>query len=193
MPVLIPPLDLIAPDDNVSDATATGIYTPTTCSATCLTFPIGQKAAKKRQIDSSKANDIVSTATELASIAKDRLTSANQGNNIRREKNDISKELLKIEEKKLVLAKKKQLVDEKNQIVAEKNQIVAKKNQIVAKKKQVVDEEHQQSETQMNDMKMLGQDENLEDPEACRVILLIKEQIKNKWLAHAQLNKVTYP
>jgi hypothetical protein len=111
-------------------------------------------------------------------IAKDFLTSANKVNNIRCEKNDISKGLLKIEEKKLVLAEKKKLVDEKNQIVA-------KKNQIIAEKKQIVDKEHQQYKTQMNDMKMLSQNKNLEDPEACCVILLIKERIKNKWLACA--------
>ncbi|PLW29268.1 hypothetical protein PCASD_25085 [Puccinia coronata f. sp. avenae] len=175
-PVPIPSSDSLAPDDDGSDVTATGIYTPTTRSASFLSRPIGQKAAKKRRIDSSRADDVVSTATELAAIAKDCLTSANEGNDIRREKNDISKGLLKIEEKKLVLAKKKQIVDEKNQLVAEKNQIVAEK-------KQVVDKEHQQSETQMNDMKMLSQNKNLEDPEACRVILLIKEKIKNKWLA----------
>jgi hypothetical protein len=94
----------------------------------------------------------------------DCLTSANKGNGIRREKNDISRELMKIKEKKLVLAKK---------------------NQIVAKKKQILDEEPQQSKTQMNNMKMLSQNKNLEDPEALQVILLIKERIKNKWLACA--------
>ncbi|PLW38617.1 hypothetical protein PCASD_08233 [Puccinia coronata f. sp. avenae] len=110
------------------------------------------------------------------------------------EKNNISKELLKIKEKKkLVLAKKKQLVNEKNQIVAKEKQIVAKKNQILSKKKQIVEEERQQSETQMNDMKILGQNKNLADPEAHWVILLIKEQIKNKWLACAYLNAATYP
>jgi hypothetical protein len=175
-PVLIPSLDSLAPDDDGSDATATGIYTPTTRSASCLSRPIGQKAAKKCQINSSRANDVVSIATELAAISKDCLTSANEGNNIRREKNDISKGLLKIKEKKLVLAEKKQIVDKKNQLVSEKNQIVAKK-------KQVVDKEYQQSVTQMNNMKMLSQNKNLEDPEARRVILLIKEKIKNKWLA----------
>jgi hypothetical protein len=48
LPFPIPSLDSVAPDDDVSDATATGIYTPTTCSASCLTRLIGQKAAKKR-------------------------------------------------------------------------------------------------------------------------------------------------
>ncbi|PLW21891.1 hypothetical protein PCANC_03320 [Puccinia coronata f. sp. avenae] len=89
--------------------------------------------------------------------------------------------------------KKKQLVNEKNQIVAKEKQIVAKKNQILSKKKQIVEEERQQSETQMNDMKILGQNKNLADPEAHWVILLIKEQIKNKWLACAYLNAATYP
>jgi hypothetical protein len=82
LPIPIPSLDSIAPDNDVSDPTATGIYTPTTGSASCLTCPIGQKAAKKCPINSSKANNVFSTATELASIANDCLTSANQGNNI---------------------------------------------------------------------------------------------------------------
>ncbi|PLW14566.1 hypothetical protein PCANC_15744 [Puccinia coronata f. sp. avenae] len=147
LPFPIPSLDSVAPDDDVSDATATGIYTPTTRSASCLTRPIGQKAAKKRKQHMPREKQ------HLQGFVEDR-------------------------RKKLVLAEKKQLVNEKNQIVAEKNQIVAKK-------KQVVDKEHQTSETQMNDMKMLCQNENLDDPEACWVILLIKEQIKNKWLACA--------
>jgi hypothetical protein len=35
----------------------------------------------------------------------------------------------------------------------------------------------------VNDMKMLSQNKDLEDWEARWVILLIKEQIKNEWLA----------
>jgi hypothetical protein len=75
---------------------------------------------------------------------------------VRRKKNGISKELLKIREKKLLLAQKKQLIDEKNQILV-------KKNPIVAEKKQIVDKEQQQPETQVNDMKMLSQNKDLED------------------------------
>jgi hypothetical protein len=91
------------------------------------------------------------------SIAKDRLTSANQGNVICTPQEERHLQgIVEDQRKKLLLAQKKQLIDEKNQILV-------KKNQIVAEKKQIVDKEQQQPETQVNDMKMLSQNKDLED------------------------------
>lgn len=118
---------------------------------------MGQKAAKKRRIDQYKEDEVLSETSNFIAASKDRLASLNEGNEIMKASNAISSERVKIEEKKLELEEKKQ----------------------------VVEEEHRQSETQINDLKILAESEDIEDQATLEVLLLIKERIKNKWRGRA--------
>jgi hypothetical protein len=48
-----------------------------------------------------------------------------------------------------------------------------------------IEKEHRRSETQMNDIKMLCESEDIDDDEAKEVLKIIKDEIKNKWRARA--------
>jgi type IV secretory pathway protease TraF len=146
-----------ANDPDETDSTATGICTPSARSASSISRPMGQKAAKKRRIDQYKEDEVLSETSNFIAASKDRLASLNEGNEIMKASNAISSERVKIEEKKLELEEKKQ----------------------------VVEEEHRQSETQINDLKILAESEDIEDQATLEVLLLIKERIKNKWRGRA--------
>ena len=90
-------------DDALTDSTVTGI-SPSECSATSISRPIGGKAAKKHCIKEYNHNELISQAGKLTNLSKDRLDSLNTRNDILKMKNEISlQERLKIEGKKQVL------------------------------------------------------------------------------------------
>ncbi|EFP77997.1 uncharacterized protein PGTG_03953 [Puccinia graminis f. sp. tritici CRL 75-36-700-3] len=86
----------------------------------------------------------------------DRLTALTEGNAVEKEKNKISREILKIEQKKLLLREQDL----------------------------VIQAAHKQSETQMNDYKLLRDLTNgQEDTEAKEVLAMMKKKIIHKWLS----------
>jgi hypothetical protein len=66
-------------------------------------------------------------------------------------------------------------------VISSKQVKLEEKKLELEEKKQVVEEEHWQSETQINDHKILAESKDIEDQATLEVLLLIKEQIKNKW------------
>ncbi|EFP90411.1 uncharacterized protein PGTG_16171 [Puccinia graminis f. sp. tritici CRL 75-36-700-3] len=153
------PSDNIDTEENPGSktpATPTGICTPSSRDGSSISRPIGGKAAKKRRIEGYKDDEMLASAANFADISKDRLTALNEGNAIEKEKNEISREILKIEEKKLSLKEKDSVI-------------------------QAV---HKQSETQMNDYKLLRElTSGKEDPEAEEVLQIMKKKIIHKWLS----------
>ncbi|EFP83232.2 uncharacterized protein PGTG_09185 [Puccinia graminis f. sp. tritici CRL 75-36-700-3] len=136
-----------------------GMSSPTVCSASSISCPIGGKAAKKRRIEGYQHEELLSQTSDLAVISQERLTAFHKGNEILIDKNNIMKEKIEIERKKLQLEQEKLAVEK----------------------------EYCQSKTDMNDFKILRDAEDLGDEEAKDVIKIIKDQIKNKWRARAGL------
>jgi hypothetical protein len=153
------PSDNIDTEENPGSktpATPTGICTPSLRNGSSISCPISGKAAKKRRIEGYKDDEMLASAANFADISKDRLTTLNEGNAIEKEKNEISRELLKIGGKKLSLKEKDSVI-------------------------QAV---HKQSETQMNDYKLLRElTSGKEDPEAKEVLQMMKKKIIHKWLS----------
>jgi hypothetical protein len=133
----------------------TGIYGPSVRSASSIARPMGQK---RRRIDSNNNEELLLHAGELADISRDHLTLLQERNDILKEKNEISRKRLKMEEKQLLLAEKKLKVEE----------------------------EYSESKIQLNDIKILREpEENIDDADARKILAMMKERIKNKWLPSA--------
>ncbi|PLW04802.1 hypothetical protein PCANC_28924 [Puccinia coronata f. sp. avenae] len=136
-------------------ATASGMCTPSVCSSTPLTRPIGQKAAKKRRIKGNLDDEKLMAAIELTEIAKERLESLNKATALLEAKNLISEKRLKLEEKKYLLEEKKVHLNE----------------------------EHQLIKLQAHKLKMLREKEdNTNEPGTNEVLKMMKKKIMNKWL-----------
>ncbi|KNE88616.1 hypothetical protein PSTG_17966, partial [Puccinia striiformis f. sp. tritici PST-78] len=101
MPTFNTQSDITMDGFNSSNAsfTASGFSTPA-ASPDSSTRPIGQKAAKKRRIDGYRDDEMLAAANEFASLAKDRLESLNQGNELLQTKLTVSQDRLKLKEKK---------------------------------------------------------------------------------------------
>ncbi|KAI7943160.1 hypothetical protein MJO29_013004 [Puccinia striiformis f. sp. tritici] len=146
---------------NIGDGSISGTGTvirsssPSSRSASSIDRAIGGKAAKKRRLESYSHAEMLTEASKFNSSSKERLTALKAANNILQQKNTITKEMIKIEEKKLALEERKFKVEE----------------------------EHRQSETQMNEMKLLQENtDNINNPDTKQVLELMKKKIIGKWL-----------
>jgi hypothetical protein len=60
------------------------------------------------------------------------------------------------------------------------------KQLLLAEKKLKVEEEYSESKIQLNDIKILREpEENIDDADARKILAMMKERIKNKWLPSA--------
>ncbi|PLW11777.1 hypothetical protein PCANC_22086 [Puccinia coronata f. sp. avenae] len=159
--------DTINPDDDNGERTLTGICTPSARSANSIARPMGQKATKKQRLDGLLDDNALLQAGDFASISRDRFLSLNKGNDILEQANVISSGRLTFEEKKYLLEKKRFLLDEKNHLLEEK--------------KFLGKEEARQSQSQVSDLKMLCEPEDLDNEATKEVLMKMKAKILKKW------------
>ncbi|KNF01600.1 hypothetical protein PSTG_05032 [Puccinia striiformis f. sp. tritici PST-78] len=154
----IPTGDEIDIGDGSMSGTSTmlGIVSPSTRSASSIDCAIGVKAAKKCRIDGYQNAEKLAEALKFHSSSANCLTALKVANEILQQKNSITEEMMKIEEKKLKLEGRKFKVEV----------------------------EHRQSETQMNQMKLLRKtNKGIHNEETKEVLQLMKKKIIGKWLS----------